>query len=93
MLLVKKRYFEAIASGAKTTTLRYWKSRRVRPGSLHTVPGLGRVRVSDVAEVSPEAIDENLAAGDGFDSAEALRAALAEHYTPAQRAAAHFVVP
>ena len=46
MLFFKKRFFEAIESGTKTTTLRCWSHRRVKPGSVHTVPWLGRLHRS-----------------------------------------------
>ncbi len=40
MLLMKKKYFEPIRRGAKTTTLRYWLRPRVKYGSVHKIPGL-----------------------------------------------------
>lgn len=85
MLLMKKAYFEAIRAGRKTTTLRYWKHRRVRPGSEHTVPGLGRVRIESVREVSLEQLTEADARSDGFESLADLRKALAECYDQTER--------
>ncbi len=37
MLLMKKVYFDAIRSGAKTITLRYRQARRAWPGSMHRI--------------------------------------------------------
>ncbi len=85
MLLMKRRYFEAVRTGRKTTTLRYWRQRRVRPGSVHWVPGLGRVRVDAVRPVAPESLTDADARADGFASAAELRAALAEMYPSVDR--------
>lgn len=86
MLLFKKCFFEAIRNGRKTTTLRYWSSRRVRPGSVHTVPRLGRLAIESVEPVELADLSDADARTDGFDSAGELRDALAEMYTPEQRA-------
>ncbi|MFW6062427.1 MAG: ASCH domain-containing protein [Planctomycetota bacterium] len=82
---MKKIYFDAIRSGRKTTTLRFWKRRRVRPGSVHTVPGLGRVRVEDVDVIDPTELTDADAEADGFSDAVLLQRALDEHYPPEQR--------
>ncbi len=85
MLLMKKRFFDAIRGGTKTTTLRYWRRRRVRPGSVHKVPGLGAVSVDSVEEVSPEDLTDADARADGIEDLAALMQMLAELYPPAER--------
>ncbi|MBM4017202.1 MAG: ASCH domain-containing protein [Planctomycetes bacterium] len=72
MLLFKKKFFEAIASGAKRQTVRAWPRRRMRAGQLEFIPGLGRVRVTAVERVRPENLTDEDARLDGFDSREAL---------------------
>jgi hypothetical protein len=85
MLLMKKRFFEAVRDGRKTTTLRYWRRARVRAGSVHTVPGLGRVRIERVEQAHLSRLTDEDARADGLASARALREALAEMYPPGQR--------
>jgi hypothetical protein len=80
MLLMKKRFFDDIRSGKKCTTLRYWRNVRARPGSIHTVPGLGRVRIERVSRAKPDDITDDDARNDGFASAAELHQALAELY-------------
>lgn len=85
MLLMKKRFFEAIRAGRKTATLRYWQRMQVRRGSVHVVPGLGRVKITDVRAVELHALDDADAAEDGFETAADLRDALQELYPPDRR--------
>ena len=85
MLLIRKRFFDDIRSGRKRTTLRYWRHMRVRPGSVHTVPGLGRVRIEAVRAVEPDSLTDAEARNDGFASAADLHEALAEFYPPEKR--------
>jgi len=80
MLLIKRRFFEDIRRGRKTTTLRYWRSMRVQAGSVHTVPGLGRIRIDRILPIHPENISEQDAREDGFASAAELHKALADLY-------------
>ena len=82
MLLMKKQFFDAIRTGAKTTTLRYWEYARVRPNSVHRVQGLGRLRIDSIAPVCLESLDEVDAVADGFKSIAALRRALKALYPP-----------
>ena len=83
---MKKEFFDAIRSGRKRATLRLWKRRRVLPGRLHTVPGLGKVRIDDVREVSLAQLTEADAEADGFASLVQLRTALDRIYGPADLA-------
>ncbi len=82
MLLMKKVFFEAIRSGEKTTTLRYWLRRMVRPGSLHTVPGLGKVHIDEARPVEFGDLTDADAKADGFADLQALKAALHDLYSP-----------
>ena len=77
---MKKVFFDAVRSERKTTTVRYWRRQMVRPGEIHTVPGLGRVRIEAVEEVELPSLTDSAAADDGFASADELRAALEEMY-------------
>jgi len=81
MLLMKKRFFPAIRCGEKTTTLRYWRWRHVGAGQVHTVPGLGKVRIDSAEAVRLAELTDSHAADDGFASLAELRAALEEMYT------------
>ena len=84
-MMMKKEFFDAIRSGAKRTTLRYWHHRRVRAGSVHTVRGLGAVRIDAVEPVEWDDLIEANARADGFESLAALHEALAGMYPPDQR--------
>lgn len=83
MLLMKKSFFPAIRRGEKTTTLRYWRWRRVGAGQVHTVPGLGKVRIDSTEAVRLGELTDSHAADDGFASVGELRAALEEMYAGA----------
>lgn len=80
MLLMKKVYFEAIRSGTKTTTLRYWRRAMVRAGSVHHVPGLGKVEILSVAAVSAGDLQDADARADGFADATSLHRELGRLY-------------
>jgi hypothetical protein len=86
MLLLKKRYFDAVLRGDKVTTLRFWRRPCVRPGSIHLVPGLGRARILNVSPVRLQDIGEEDARADGFASLRALRAAMKSLYPRRDRA-------
>lgn len=85
MLLMRREYFDAIRRGEKTTTLRYWKRRMVRAGSVHRVPGLGRLRIESVEPIAEGDLTDAHARDDGLGGAAALRRALDETYDPARR--------
>jgi len=85
MLLMKKKFFGAIRSGEKTTTLRYWRRRMVRPGTLRTIPGLGKVYIEEVRQSRWSELTDADAQSDGFADLEALRSALHELYPPEAR--------
>ena len=82
-ILFKKRFFEAIAAGTKTTTVRLWRRAMVRPGQLAAVPflGRGRLRIDAVEPLAGlEELSQSDAAADGFDSLAAMLAELRSIY-------------
>jgi len=85
MLFMRKEYFQAIRGGAKTTTLRYWRWPIVRAGSVHTIRGLGRVRIDAVDHVRPGDLTDDDARADGFENLAELHTALGRHYPPQRR--------
>jgi hypothetical protein len=85
MLLMRKCYFDAIRTGRKTTTLRYWLAARVKAGSVHRVPGLGRLHVRGVEAVDPTSLRLEDAQADGFPDLPSLREALERLYPPSAR--------
>lgn len=85
MLLMKRIFFDSIRSGRKTTTLRFWSRRQLRRDSVHTVPGLGRVRIEEVKCVRPEDLTDADAQADGFESLVELQKALTRLYPRARR--------
>ena len=85
MILFKRKFQEAIRSGAKTQTIRFWRQALARPGELHKVPGVGYLRIREVAEVSVEALTEADARADGFESLAALKEELGRLYGGALR--------
>jgi len=86
MLLFKKKFLPAIRGGQKTQTIRLWKYRRMRPGQRSYIPGAGYIRVTAVDEVALEALTDEDARLDGFQTAAELRAEIAALY-PQQLAA------
>jgi hypothetical protein len=85
MLLMKKAFFDAIRRGAKRTTLRYWRSCRIKAPSVHTIPGLGSVRIESVQPLDLRDLTDADAQADGFENLRALRRALRALYPPEQR--------
>jgi hypothetical protein len=88
MLLFKKKFLAAIRAGQKTQTIRLWKYRRMRAGQRSYIPGAGYIRILAVDEVALEALTNEDARPDGFDTADQLRAEIASLY-PQQLAAGH----
>jgi len=80
MLLMKKQFFDAIRTGRKTTTLRYWRSPLVAAGSVHNIRGLGRIRIDQVLPVRLQDLTAADARADGFETLTALKRALKEMY-------------
>ena len=85
MLLMKHSYFDAIRSGQKTTTLRYWRRPLVKPGGVHTIRGLGRVRIEKIACIGLDSLTLADARNDGFNGVEELKRALIDIYPRERR--------
>lgn len=83
---MKKVFFDAIRRGTKRTTLRYWRSCRVKGDTVHTIPGLGKVRIESVQPVELADLTDADARADGLANLKALRKALHALYPPDQRA-------
>ena len=88
MLLFKKKFLPAIRSGQKTQTIRLWKYRRMRAGQRSYIPGIGYIRIEAVDEVQLDALTDEDARPDGFETADQLREEIARLY-PQQLAAGH----
>lgn len=80
MLLFKKKFLSAIRSGQKTQTIRLWKYRRMRTGQRSYIPGVGHIRVTTVEEVDLAQLTDADARPDGFQTADLLRAEIAQLY-------------
>lgn len=85
MLLMKKKFFAAIRAGEKTTTLRFWKRPMVRPGTLRTIPCLGKVYIDEVRAVRWDELTDADARAAGLTDLAALRTALEKLYPPEAR--------
>ncbi len=81
MLLFKKKFLQAIRSGEKTQTIRLWPFCRMKPGQRSYIPGAGYIRVLAVDEIALSALSDADAQPDGFETADALRAELANLYS------------
>lgn len=79
-ILFKRKFIAAIASGEKTTTLRRWKSRRVKAGTRAFVPGFGWLSILSCDRIHLKDLTEADARADGFPSLKALLATLAQIY-------------
>lgn len=80
MLLFKKKFLSAIRAGHKTQTIRLWKHRRMRSGQRSYIPGAGYIRVTAVDEVVLDELTDEDARADGFETADQLRAEIAQLY-------------
>jgi hypothetical protein len=74
LLLLQKRFLEAIRTGEKKT------KPRVQPGGRAFSPGLGWVSIEKIDEVKLQDLDESDARADGFDSVAAMRRELRRIY-------------
>ena len=88
MLLFKKKFLAAIRAGQKTQTIRLWKHRRMRAGQRSYIPGIGHIQVTGVDEVELAQLTDADARPDGFETADQLRAEIAQLY-PQQVAAGY----
>src|SRR5262249_18369822 len=78
----------AIRQGSKTQTVRLWKWRKMKPGQRSYIPGAGYIQIAAVDEVALNALTDEDAVLDGFESAAALRQEIEQLY-PKQLAAGH----
>ncbi len=67
-LTFKKEYKPLIREGRKTQTVRVWKKCRLRVGMVVFSPGLGRLRIDDIAEMKLSELTYKDAKQDGFNS-------------------------
>jgi hypothetical protein len=79
-ILFKRRFIDAIRRGDKTTTLRRWKTCRLRAGSRAKVRGLGWLNILSCEKIDLEDLTEADAQADGFASLEELLKTLAQIY-------------
>ena len=84
-MLMRTSYFHLIRSGRKTTTLRFWKRRQAKPGAIHNIRNLGRLRILTVDETTPEQLTETDAVADGLDGLDELLLALDRYCSGPQR--------
>jgi len=80
MLLFKKKFLSAIRSGEKTQTIRVWKRRCMKSGQKSYIPGVGHIWIDLVEPVQVEALTDEDAIPDGFESAQSLRQELQSIY-------------
>jgi hypothetical protein len=74
-LLFEARFWPLIAAGQVTLTFRRWKRRQVIAGNRYRTP-VGFIEVSSVDVVDPASISDEEAQRSGYDTADAVRAAL-----------------
>jgi len=79
-ILFKRRFIDAIRRGDKTTTLRRWKSRRLRAGTRAKAPGFGWLNILSCEEVNLKDLTEADAKADGFASLKDVMKTLAQIY-------------
>jgi len=79
-ILFKGEFLDAIRQGRKTTTLRRWKSCRVKPGDRVRVRKVGLLRITDCSRIMLKDITPADAQADGFRGLKELRAALRKFY-------------
>ena len=80
MLLFKKRFLDAIRSGAKTQTVRLWKHRRMKVGQRSYIPGVGYIGIDAVDQVELDELTDADARLDGFENVAVLREELETLY-------------
>ncbi len=85
MLLMKKQFFDAIRTGRKTSTIRYWRQAMVAAGSVHNIRGLGRIRIDRIRTITLRELRAADARDDGFETLAALKRALREMYPAGRR--------
>jgi hypothetical protein len=79
-ILFKRQFKDAIRRGTKTTTLRRWKSCRVRAGSRAYAPGIGWLKILSCEKIDLKDLTAADARADGFKSLKELMKTLAQIY-------------
>jgi hypothetical protein len=79
-ILFQRRFLDAIRRGEKTTTLRRWKSCRLKAGAKARAPGLGWLDILSCERINLNDLTAADARADGFASLEELLATLKEIY-------------
>jgi hypothetical protein len=80
LIFVKGHYLARIASGQKTTTIRPWKTCKLKPGAVLSFNGKVRTVVTRVEQRRLGDLTDADARADGFDSCREFRRAFREHY-------------
>ena len=81
MLLLKKHLVELVRSGKKRQTIRYWTRPIVSPGQISFTPGLGKMKILSVEELTGyQELTLEDALADGFTSLPELLAELKRNY-------------
>lgn len=79
-ILFKRRFIDAIRRGDKTTTLRRWKSCRLRRGARVSVPGAGWLKILSCKPIKLKDLTDKDAQADGFTSLKDLLVTLGQLY-------------
>lgn len=79
-LLFKREFQAAIREGRKTTTLRRWKSCRLKAGMTVSAPSVGNLRIKSCDQIEFKSLKQADARADGFGSLAELRKVLQELY-------------
>jgi hypothetical protein len=79
-ILFKGQFRDAIRDGTKTTTLRRWKSQRLRSGSRAYSLGIGWLSILSCEKIELNDLTAADARADGFKSLKELRKTLAQIY-------------
>jgi hypothetical protein len=79
-ILFKKQFLDAIRRGEKTTTLRRWKTCRIKAGARARAPGIGWLNILSCEKIDLKDLTEADAIADGFASLKDLLKTLAQIY-------------
>ncbi len=82
-LFFKKPLQTAILEGRKSSTIRRWDRPRVRAGGRALAPGVGWLAIDTVERIELDALGDDDARADGFDTRDELLAVLRECYPDA----------
>ena len=81
MLLLKKHLVELVRAGKKRQTVRFWSRPIVRVGQISFTPGLGKMLITRVEELTGfDQLTHADALADGFPTRDELLAELKRHY-------------